>query len=313
MAIAPKTKRSATRVVRATKRRRQLADRKAEKRSRAVSLATLFAAREAAIRRGDYDILGRLVMLRLEGSSMDFGLRNGPMIAQLRAGSAHAKDVAQPIVVLDGWAGLPVVVNLSPERCDACLATCHYCGGTGERACGGLRCGGYGKQILSYKACQCREKNGKAQRGCSDCDGSGQVIDQTAECPTCKGTKVQVCGGCNGSKQISTGLEGGASPSISDAKVCPKCEGSYHKLMRRSQPWQDYYRGDLEEFVVMAPIGMVLFYADQMRDPEGKLEMIEFSPDQNGNLGALLVRRPDTIDGQQPMYLLGGEALIRPM
>jgi hypothetical protein len=325
MATAPRTKRSTRRVARAQKRTIQLAERKADKRARTVPLATLFAAREAAIRRGTYDILGRIIMLRFESGSMDFGLRNGPMLAQLHAGSAHAKDVAQPIVFLDGWSGLPNIVNLSPEACEACQRPCIYCDGTGERPCLGLRCGGYGKQIISYKSCSCCDDKGKPKPNCSECQGGGQAVDQTAECTTCKGTKVQPCPGCQGTKKISTGLAGGianikggyfapdgSTVEKDKVKTCPECEGSYHKILRQAQRWEDYYRGDLEEFVVMAPISTALFYADAMRDPDGKLEMIEFNLDKDGNIGALLVRQPAKCNGQ-PMYLLGGEANVRPM
>ena len=110
--------------------------------------------------------------------------------------------------------------------------------------------------ILGYEQCPapgCARETGKANRGCEQCEGSGKVVGQTAECPSCKGTKKQSCPLCRGTGRMSTGRKDGA-PSDSNAPYCASCNGIGRKLEREPQAWNDYVLGTMEGFTVLGPI-----------------------------------------------------------
>ena len=273
---------------------------KRKQQARKEPLARVFVRRDAAVRRGEYELLGRITLLRTELGDIDFGREAGPFIARL-------DDFPSQLVLMNEWKQFPEAVMCTSELCADCRAHCLGCDGKGQRACLGLKCGGYGRMILGYDACPaegCLRETGKAKPGCAQCEGAGQVVGQTAECPTCKGTKLQQCPACRGSGKMPTGLEGGALPD-SGAPRCAGCNGTGRKLAREAQPWQSFELGEMEGFTVLGPVIELLWRADVCRDPKQPMELASIVPDDDGNLGALLVKDPAQTG--QPWYWLGGK------
>jgi hypothetical protein len=274
-------------------------------------LSEMFAGRDKAVRRGEYEMLGRIMLLRTENGDIDFGTK-GPFLGRLKS-----KEAA--LVLLNEWTGLPDIVSLLPDLCDSCRTTCESCHGKGQRMCMHLGCGGEGRVILGRGPCSaegCQKQTGKPKHDCSECSGTGAVINQTAECPECKGTKMQQCPLCQGSGKMTTGRKNGAPRREDDyinghpdpERICADCNGQGRKLKREPQPWKDYALGQLEEYTVLGPVQAILMTADQTRDPERNMEYFEFRQDKAGNLAALLVAKPDQTG--QSMYLYGGDAQI---
>jgi|GEM_PF-1653036 len=266
--------------------------------SKVESLAKIFARRDAAVKRGEFDLLGRIYLVRTERGDIDFG-KDGPFLAKL--------DPGGELALMNEWKGFPDIVTATHELCPDCQAKCLSCDGEGHRLCMGLNCGGAGRMILGYEQCPapgCARETGKANRGCEQCEGSGKVVGQTAECPSCKGTKKQSCPLCRGTGRMSTGRKDGA-PSDSNAPYCASCNGIGRKLEREPQAWNDYVLGTMEGFTVLGPIHEILLRADVCRDAKQSIELASILPDADGNLGALLVKKPETTG--QPWYWLGGE------
>jgi hypothetical protein len=272
--------------------------RKAAK-SKQLPLAKVFARRDAMVRRGEYELLGRIALLRTELGDVDFGRERGSFIAKL--------DGTDELVLMNDWQQFPADVVCTTDLCPDCKAHCTGCDGKGERACLGLKCGGEGRMILSYEACSapgCVRESGKAKVGCEVCKGAGQVPGQTADCPTCKGTKKQQCPQCQASGKMSTGLEGGALPD-SAAPRCASCRGTGRKMVSEPQPYQRFVLGEMEGFTVLGPVTELLWQADVCRDPRRSMELASIVADEEGNLGALLVKDPERTG--QPWYWLGGK------
>lgn len=276
-------------------------------------LAYIFEERDRAVRRGEFEIMGRLMVLRMEQGDIDF-LKGGPFIGRLKTKEA-------PLVLLNEWAGLPNIISLHPQLCDACRTDCDCCGAKGKRLCMHLNCGGEGRVILTYKACpgeDCVVQKHEIKPGCETCHGAGRVPDQVQECPQCKGTKEQTCPKCQGSGKMATGRKNGAGPSpddfdstgrMVDGNMCPECDATGRKITRTPQPWDKFAIGDLEGYTVLGPIHGMLWAADLVRDPQQRPEYCSIGPDEKGNLAALLVKDPGKVG--QPMYLMGGRLQLQ--
>jgi len=270
-------------------------------------LRKLFAKRDAAVRRGEYEILGQIMLLRTERGDVDYK-NDGPHLAKL-TGTRR-----EEYVLLNEWHGFPDLVSLLPDLCDDCRAKCLSCDGTGKRLCMGLRCGGEGKVILSYEPCPgegCQKETGKAKPGCATCEGTGQVVGQSAECPQCKGEKFVSCAYCAGSGQMATGRENGNSRDDQLAPLCKTCNGTGRKLKPEAQDWKEFELGDLQGFTALGPISQIVLRADVCRDAQRGLEMGSICADDNGNVAALLVKSPTEVG--QPQYWLGGSLELRKM
>lgn len=277
------------------------------------SLDDIFAARQAAVRRGQYDILGRVKCLTTLNGEIDFR-KDGPWLAQLTdEGGKGCEDPDGAALLLIGknWVGFPdartLIVN---ELCPDCQAPCLACD-KGERLCMQPGCGGAGRIVLSYKTCTapgCKWESGAAKRDCPTCEGAGQVPDQVTECGMCKGAGKHKCPWCFGTGMAPTGRKGGA-PRDSDAPVCASCDGNARKIEVDAQPWRQYAYGALEGYTAFGPLRSILIVADAVRDPEQHYELVEISPNAAGNITALLVKGPKKTG--QPMYLLGGEIALK--
>jgi hypothetical protein len=288
--VNPKeSKRSKTRPERAKVRTAKLNRRKVVKREVCRPLVNIFADRDAMVRRGEFEIIGQVMLLRTEKGDIDF-FKGGPHLAQLKSSE---------LVLLGDWQKFPDMVSLLADLCDDCRTDCKACDGKGNRLC--TRCGGEGKLILSRETCKC-VKDGVAARNCKECKGAGHVPGQTQECPECKGTKVQKCPGCHDSGRMTTGHVGGSTKN--EDPLCESCKGNGRKLGREPQDYREFVHGHLEGFTVFGPIHGILLRADEMRQPEGGLEYCDFRADENGNISALLVQDPENTG--QPMYLMGG-------
>lgn len=273
-------------------------------------LSYIFSERDRLVRRGEFDIMGRLMVMRTEKGDIDF-FKGGPFVGRLRDGA---------FVLLNEWKGLPEIILLENELCDHCRADCEACEASGQRLCMHLNCGGEGRVILSYKPCpavNCAVQNDKVNPACVTCGGAGRVPDQVQECPQCKGTKKQDCPKCRGTGKMATGRKNGESPSpedfdsaglMVDARKCGQCDGTGRKIQRKLQPWREFAIGELEGYCVLGPIQGMLWAADMLRDPQQRPEYCTVSPNGKGNLMALLVKDPDATG--QPMYLYGGVARL---
>jgi hypothetical protein len=269
-----------------------------------VCLTTMLARRDRAVLRGEYEFLGKIILLRTERGDIEFG-ENAPTLARL------AGD--QALVLLNEWQGFPAITSLTAERCPDCHAKCLSCDGTGTRLCMGLNCGGYGKMILGYEPCPakgCHKQTGVAKHGCKECGGTGRVVGQTAECPACKGEKTVKCPLCEGTGEMATGRKDGA-PRDSEAAMCATCNGTARKLQHEEQDWKEFKLGDLDGFTVLGPIHEFVLKADVCRDPKQALELGVVCTDADGNLAALLVKNPQ--QHGQPQYLHGGTLELRKM
>lgn len=273
--------------------------RKQAKHAKQMPLSKVFARRDAMVRRGEFELLGRITLLRTELGDVDFGREAGPFIAKL--------DGTEELVLMNEWKQFPDQTSCTSELCPDCQAHCIGCNGRGKRLCMGLKCGGEGRMILGYAPCPapgCFKETGKVKSGCEQCQGAGQVVGQTAECPACKGTKVQQCPACQGCGKMSTGLEGGALPD-SGAPRCKTCRGNGRKLVSEPQPYQGLVLGEMEGYTVLGPVMELVWKADVCRDPRQSMELASIVTDDEGNLGALLVKDPEKTG--QPWYWLGGK------
>lgn len=262
-------------------------------------LREIFAERDKCVRRGDYELLGKVITVVRETGLIDYG-KDGPALAVL---TKDAGDNAGELVLLGGWHGFPDHAELLKDLCDACRAKCTDCDGTGQRLC--TICGGSGELVTSWKRCPgSDESTGTCRRDCESCGGRGSVPDQAKECPHCHGAKVAKCDRCEGSGKMPTGYAGGRT--VATAELCPECAGNGRKRKITPQPWDTFQSGELEGYTVLGPItGMLL--ADLPGDGSG-FSGIAFTPDDDGNLAALLVRDPRLIGSG--MYLMGGRAEI---
>jgi len=270
-------------------------------------LRKTLAKRDAAFRRGEYEILGQLMLLRTERGDIDYR-QNGPYLARL-TGTRR-----QELVLMNEWKGFPDMVSLLNERCPDCLAPCTSCDATGKRLCMGMNCGGEGRMILGWEACDadgCAKQTGKAKFDCAKCQGQGRTVGQTAECPQCKGEKFVTCPLCAGSGQMATGREGGKSRDDDSAKTCGTCAGTGRKLLAEPQDWKEFELGELEGFTVLGPISSFVMRADVCRDKDRGLEMGEIYADEFGNVAALLVKNP-AVTGQS-QYWFGGALELHKM
>lgn len=280
--------------------------RRAAAKGKTETVSDIFAKRDKMMLRGEYELVGRVWLLRTENGDIEFPgsgrsvQDQRPMIAELKASGE------KQFVFLEPWEQFPAIVTNTEKLCYACRTQCAFCSGKGKCACQGLRCGGEGKMVLSYVPCtakRCKRETGTANPKCKTCGGAGQVQGETAVCPTCKGSKVQQCPGCLGSGKMSTGRLNGAARD-SQAEDCPACHGSGRKQKTKEQPYANYLLGKLEGYSVLGPVYGMIVHADVLRDPERHYERIDFMPDEDNNLAAVFVKHPEKTG--QNVYLFGG-------
>ncbi len=237
-----------------------------------VPLSKAFVSRDEQVRRGEYEMIGQVQLLRTERGDIDFRT-DGPFLAQL--------DSDRSLVLMNEWKGFPSLYSIAPGLCPDCKAKCLSCDGHGERLCMGMNCGGYGKMILSYEPCPeigCYKDTGKVNSKCSSCEGAGRIVGQTAPCPACEGTKKQKCPLCDGTGKMSTGRKAGALRD-SQEPACESCRGTGRKLKEEAQDYKEFELGVLEGFTALGPIHEVLLRADVCRDAARSLELGKVYPD----------------------------------
>lgn len=284
------------------------------------TLREIFALRDRYVRRGDYQLLGRLLFFHtVEAKGVDYG-KVGPAIAML---TEAAGDQAGALVVLDPWQGLPDIVRpqatgeLLPEGgralcaddlCDSCRTTCTDCGGTGHRLCTHKDCGG-----LGYL-----ETNPIAGPGLRRRWLRLMHRLKAQKCPECHGQKlhgrsVRPCIRCQGSGQMPTGRKDRKPESIGlsmpEELLCPECRGNGRKLEHLPQSWVRYVAGQLEEYFALGPIASMML-RNLPGDPGGFVA-INFSTDAEGNHPVICLADPKLYG--QSMYIFGGRArIVRP-
>lgn len=240
-----------------------------QKTPRGSNLSRELAARDAAVARLGYTVLGRLRTASTpDGRILEFP-PYAPMIVVARLESG-------PLVLLgqgaNEWTGAPKLRTTDATHpCLACATKCDECAGKGTRPCTHTGCGGRGYVVVMQQ--QVDVVKGK------------QVIipAQTVECPSCHGSKVEKCRLCVGTGKMSTGRAGGSTRE-NDPR-CQTCQGLMRSIQWRAQELP--LHGTLNGYQVVGPFAQLLYVGIASGDtPAGTIRIL---PDREGNYAVLLV------------------------
>lgn len=291
-----------------TRRKTQNARRSGPKRvasQKPSALASELSRRDALVRAGQYQILGRVVHIRtIDGKVMHFGTASpktkadlsamGPTIARLTA------DDNDSIVILDPWRGLPARPDMETmQPCPDCkLDTCTACAGSGRVLCTAPGCGGLGKVIVLGKP-------EEEWLTCQACKNENAVEQRIAHPPKRKGGKSKVevvrrttveCPQCKASGRMSTGMVqckevGGPDPTparavLKDGNPCPTCHGTAVVMEMKSQPLESFVHGQLEGMIALGPIASIPFAPISAGDRVGVIQPMQ---DMDGNYMVMLL------------------------
>lgn len=271
-------------------------------------IAEAIAQQDGAIQRGEYSILGQLMLLHTARGRMEF-FKNGPLIATLN-------DRLQLLLVSE-WKGLPEKRVLLEEPCPACQVECEQCGGQGKSAC--QICGGSGL-MDGLETCPCiaggaPRPDPACQQGCFGL-GMRRVTENcmnceqgTAVCTVCKGTGERASGRrgdapCAACQRLGRARAAGSSQCR--CAECLVCQGHGRKVEMPPQPLEAFAHGRLEGMVALGPIHQVVWHTV---DGSGQIRICDIRPDRDGNLMVLLLR--GTKGNDPHAWLLGGLPVIR--
>jgi hypothetical protein len=248
--------------------------------------------RQAAVRRGEYEILGAIEIIHTTRGVMQFGA-DGPVVARLTS--------APGLALLTDWPGLRAVRKAGEKLCQYCRTKCDECK-RGKRACMYTGCGGSGKITNLMVPCPapgCLKETGAFKRKCQRCNGRGEIA-KPKRCPACKGKRLVRCDLCRGSARMATGRLNGATNV--QAKPCPACLGNKRQVKVVAQSLRKFVQGELEGMLALGPITSIVFRRIAGSGDIG-WDRIEVLPDAGGNLMVLLLERPEP---GSPAWLHGG-------
>ena len=317
-----------------------------------AEVKAMIDVRHSAEQRGHFEPLGRLLHLETAHGMIEFpteqGEGTGPDLAlcsPLQLSEKDARDVdfrmserekteeleKYGLLILGAWRGLPPLRrNLQKNGvnvpCPRCQHTCDICGGTGNKQCEGVDCGGRGWISGKWIDCpgpRCKADTGKYKADCVTCANSqvrGLMVKEVV-CPMCKGSKVMTCSACRGTKKRSTGHVNGSLNWESPA--CKACGGTGWKGELVTQDLKKFTNALLlkidryatpvskqissGEFLALGPI-----HSFTLKDfTTLRLRMFDVSPDAHGDYLMLLV--PKTPRGNSRAYLVGGVVREREM
>jgi hypothetical protein len=296
--------------------------------------------RHQAEQRGDYEVLGRLVIIETAHGLIEFPAEHGewagPDIGWTLTPFNEAPPPEKPVegasyydvysfggsidfntlIVLGAWPGLPALRQTTGDPCNHCLHVCDICNGTGKKQCEGLDCGGRGFINGNWLSCPgpgCHAETGQFKPNCATCATSpiqGQIREQIV-CPMCKGEKVIVCTGCKGTKKRSTGHVNGSLDWRLPA--CKACGGTGRKGKWIPQDLKKFTNAELKrprgasdktpwklDMLALGPI-----HSFTIKDlATARLRLFEVSQDAAGDFLMLLV--PKTVRANSRAYLVGG-------
>lgn len=273
-------------------------------------IAEAIALQDGAIQRGEYTILGQLMLLQTERGDMEF-FRNGPLVGTMN-------DRLQ-LVFASPWRGLPDKQEVQNLQCPTCRVECEQCSGTGRSAC--QICGGSGEvRHAANCACVSPERNAlRPDADCAHCGGSGVVrmplacgncaMEGLADCTACHGQGWRGCGRtedapCEACQTM--GRPRAAGSSKCKCAECPDCHGYGRVVLTMPQPLDQFAHGKLEGMVAFGPIRQVVWHTV---DGSGHIQICDIRPDRDGNLMVMLLRGQK---GDQPhAYFLGGLPVLR--
>lgn len=253
-------------------------------------LAGLVALHQAAVRNGDYNILGQIELIETAGRGrMDFR-HSGPLLAQMRD--------RNDLLITTEWPDLPELTRALDEPCPACSIKCEQCEGAKVSMC--QSCGGAG-ETRHPSSCAACAAAGKYRPDCDQCHGLPVV--ERRRCAPCDGTGKRVCSRCNGAGVTGYYVRKGDPPR----PVCKECGGAAKKLAREPQPLSAFVHGKYEGFVVLGPVQKIVF---RSLDGPARIDIVDLRKDVNGNLMVVLL---DCAKDRKPFaYLVGGLPTMRP-
>jgi hypothetical protein len=231
--------------------------------------------------------------------TMDFR-KNGPRLA--------LNDDTGDLLLVNNWAGLPDRLDgNNAALCQACMASCPPCNGTGKTRCVIAGCAGSGYVKSKYVPCpNCLGSSSqKTDPGCERCGGRGEVPDPV-KCVGCDENGMSQCARCKGEGKVPTGRKGGSTDY--DDPRCPKCNAMCRMVGSQPQPWQQFVNGRLQvdqgQMLALGPISRIVYHTTG----EGaRFGAVKVDPDRGGNLMVLLLEG-EAVGSRQ--YLVGGNPQI---
>lgn len=276
------------------------------------SIQPLLDERRNAVRRGDFEILGRMARAETPHGLMQWPHDSGPILAYLGErdkNNAFVNLSKNKLAIVTAWEGLPQIRKSTEEPCPDCLRECDVCQGQGKKLCEAYGCGGSGVGpaigLVLCPAKGCSKETGHFEKNCQQCKGSGQVEVREA-CKVCRGETipglvgtVATCSMCKGRKTYATGIKDGETNYRLPA--CLACGGSKFKGEVVDQ--------DVNKFVNawignMAVVGPITRFSTESVAGEGLPPLVfDVDPDVNGDLLVLIV---DQQSEPRSAFLIGG-------
>jgi hypothetical protein len=275
------------------------------------TIRPLLEERREAMRRSDFEILGRMARAETPHGVMQFPYTSGPVLAWMverdRQGNVVMLSKTK-ILIVSGWNGLPDLRVNTEEPCTACLRDCDVCQGRGKKLCEGYGCGGSGFGPGKLTLCpgpDCLAESGHVKPGCTTCAGNGQ-INKHAQCEICKGERIEgvqgtvmICSMCKGKLKYPTGIQGGQTnyrlPS------CDQCHGTKFAGDDVRQDVAKFVNAQIGLSLVLGPI--TRFAVESVGGEGTPPQVFDVNADAHGDLLVLLLEETQT--GVTP-FLLGG-------
>jgi hypothetical protein len=221
------------------------------------------------IHKRDYTVKGSLSFVNIvaggELKTINFK-RVGPRQEISGPFVAKANSIDQMLIV-STWNGIPPLIDGEQKQpCDACLAECFLCKGSGKQNCTEQYCGGTGIQHLPSTHYQ------DDQSGIAHCHGC-------PTCPTCQGTKITNCRGCQGTGKRSTGKKDQSITEYKQSNLCPKCQGRQYQSREVPVNVMEFCSGMVGGMIELGPV--VAFSLQPTSDSPAKRTKIIYDCKEN--------------------------------